>query len=65
MPTYPIPRQNFRKRAPWPRVVILVIILSFMIAMTVLGYAPEAAAGIAAAALAASAASDGLPDGQA
>ena len=45
MPTYPpaLPSRR-RQRAAWPRSIILVIILVFVIGMTALGYAPEAAA---------------------
>lgn len=67
MPTYPTPRQRPGKRTPWPRIIILVIILGFVLAMTVLGCQPEAAAGIAGAALAAAglAKARELPNGQA
>lgn len=69
MTTYPTPRrQGPQGRGPWPRVIILVIILSFVVVMTRLGLSPDAAAGIGAATLAAacSAAADGgLPDGEA
>jgi hypothetical protein len=46
-----------RSRAAWPRIIILV----FVIVMTALGYAPEAAAGVAAAALAAASSTTGEP----
>ena len=69
MPTYPIPRRKApRIRGPWPRVIILVIILAFVIVMARLGLSPDAAAGIGAATLAAacSAAVDSeVPDGEA
>jgi hypothetical protein len=61
MPTYPTRRQRHRRRAAWPRIIILVIILAFIIVMTVLGYAPEAAVGIAAAALAAASSATAEP----
>jgi hypothetical protein len=44
-----IPKRARRHR---PRIVILVIILTFVVIMTVLGYPPVAALGIASAALA-------------
>lgn len=53
MPTYPPSHRSHRQRAAWPRIIILVIILVFVIVMTALGYTPEAAGGVAAAALAA------------
>jgi hypothetical protein len=54
-------------RGPWPRIIILVIILAFVTVMTRLGLSPDAAAGIAAATLAAacSAAAGDLPDAKA
>jgi hypothetical protein len=61
MPTYPIPCPRLRRRATWPRIIILVIILAFVIIMTVLGFAPEAAAGVGAAALAAASSATGEP----
>lgn len=67
MPSYPIPPARPRGRSPWPRVVVVIIILAFVTAMTALGYAPEAAAGVAAAVLAAVGvtATGDLPSGQA
>ena len=68
MSTYPAPRPRSRRQAPWPRIIVLVIILGFVLAMTALGCAPEAAAGIATGALAAvvsPAQARELPDGQA
>ena len=68
MPTYPTPRRNLPARGPWPRVIILVIILlAFVIVMSVRGLSPDTAAGIAAATLAAacSAADRSQPDGEA
>lgn len=64
MPTYPIPgRWGPRRRGAWPRVIILVIILAFVIVMAKLGLSPEAAAGIGAATLAAACSASGdLPD---
>lgn len=61
MPTYPIPYPRLRRRAPWPRIIILIIILAFVIIMTVLGYTPEAAAGVAVGALAAASSATGEP----
>lgn len=66
MPTFPVPSRPLRQ-PPWPRVIVLVVILVFVLAMAMLGYTPEAAVGIAVAALAAAglAADRRLPDAQA
>jgi len=66
MQTFPAPRWGQRRPGPWPRVVILVIILGFVITLTVLGVSPDVAAGIGASALAAacSASGEGLPDAE-
>jgi hypothetical protein len=53
-------------RGPWPRIIILVVILVFVAIMTRLGLPPEAAGGIAATALAAACPATGeLPDAEA
>ena len=72
MPTYPAPRHRVPPGPGFlPRiiilVIILVIILAFVIVMTTLGLAPDAAAGIGAATLAAacSAVPRGFRDGEA
>jgi hypothetical protein len=46
------PRRSRGTRPPSARVVILVIVLAFVIAMAVLGYAPAAVIGVAATAAA-------------
>lgn len=53
-------RVRSRDRRHWPRIVILVIILTFVVIMTVLGCAPAAALGIASAAVAVAGAPDDL-----
>jgi hypothetical protein len=54
-----IPRRaRSRARRHWPRILILVVILTFIVVMTVLGCAPVAALGIASAAVAVA----GVPD---
>ena len=47
------------QRAAWPHIIILVIFWAFVVVMTALGYAPEAAVGVAAAALAAASSATG------